>query len=179
MTCNKKNMITKLQKLYIPPRNLRAGNKLPILFLKKPLCTGDLLPVRKIFVDRPEFAISICKFWSTFCPETDNPFILLYMNFFWLNIQDNNWRRLNVLDGCVGQTLSQEIFRRSWNNFDFVPPMIYDTKAMMHIVYCKCFWAHRKSIFIGSVRPIRKWLILWISLTSKGKVHFSFQWITR
>ena len=29
--------MTKLQKLYIPPRNLRVGNKLPALFLKKPL----------------------------------------------------------------------------------------------------------------------------------------------
>ena len=30
-------MITKLQKLYSPPRNLRAGNKLPTLFLKEPV----------------------------------------------------------------------------------------------------------------------------------------------
>ena len=37
----KENIITKLQNLYSPPRNLRVGNKLPALFLKKPLCTGD------------------------------------------------------------------------------------------------------------------------------------------
>ena len=32
----KENIITKLQKLYNPPRKLRAGNKSPALFLKKP-----------------------------------------------------------------------------------------------------------------------------------------------
>ena len=45
---------TKLQKLYNPPRNLRAGKKSPALFLKKPLCTGDLLPTHKIFIERPK-----------------------------------------------------------------------------------------------------------------------------
>ena len=48
-----KQNIAKLQKLYTPPRNLRAGNKSPVLFLKKPLCTGDLSPVHKIFTERP------------------------------------------------------------------------------------------------------------------------------
>ena len=33
--------ITKLQKLYSLPRNLRACNKLPAQFLEKPLCTGN------------------------------------------------------------------------------------------------------------------------------------------
>ena len=42
-----------LQKLHSPPRNPKAGNKLPVLFLKKPLCTGDLLPMCKIFIERP------------------------------------------------------------------------------------------------------------------------------
>ena len=50
---SKENIITKLQKLYSLPRNLRAGNKSPALFLKKPLCTGDILPVHKIFIERP------------------------------------------------------------------------------------------------------------------------------
>ena len=31
---------------------------------------------------------------------------------------------------CRG-TLSQEIFKRLWNNFDFPSPMIYDTKAII------------------------------------------------
>ena len=53
MTYIKENTITKLQKLYSPPRNLRLGNKLPELFLKKPLCKGDLLPTPKIFIERP------------------------------------------------------------------------------------------------------------------------------
>ena len=53
MTYIKENIITKLQKLYSLPRNLRAGNKLVALFLKKPLCMGDLLSTLKIFIERP------------------------------------------------------------------------------------------------------------------------------
>ena len=51
------NIITKLQKLYSPPRYPRVGNKSHALFVKKPLCTGDLLPARKIFIERPVFVI--------------------------------------------------------------------------------------------------------------------------
>ena len=54
-------MITILQKLYSLPRNLRVGNKLPVLFLKRPLCTGDLLPTCKIFIERPEQATSYSR----------------------------------------------------------------------------------------------------------------------
>ena len=54
-------MITKLQKLYSLPRNLRAGNKSPMLFLKRPLCTGDLSPTCKIFIERPEQATSYSR----------------------------------------------------------------------------------------------------------------------
>ena len=46
------NIITKLQKLYSSPRNPRVGNKSPMLFAKKPLCTGDLLPACKILIER-------------------------------------------------------------------------------------------------------------------------------
>ena len=53
VTYIKENIITKLQKLYSLPRNLRAGNKSPALFLKKYLCTGDLSPAWKIFIERP------------------------------------------------------------------------------------------------------------------------------
>ena len=49
---NVEHAITKLQKLYSPPRNLRAGNKSPAPFLEKPLCTGDLLSAREIFIER-------------------------------------------------------------------------------------------------------------------------------
>ena len=42
VTYIKENMITKLQKLYSPPRNPRAGDKLPMLFVEKPLCMDDL-----------------------------------------------------------------------------------------------------------------------------------------
>ena len=34
---SKENIITKLQKLYSPPRNFRAGNKSPAPVLKKPI----------------------------------------------------------------------------------------------------------------------------------------------
>ena len=50
MTYIKENIITKLQKLYSPPRNPRVGNKSPMLFVKKPLCMGDLSPACKIFI---------------------------------------------------------------------------------------------------------------------------------
>ena len=54
VTYIKENIITKLQKLYSLSRNPEAGNKSRALFAKKPLCTGDLLPVCKIFIERPE-----------------------------------------------------------------------------------------------------------------------------
>ena len=57
VTYIKENIITKLQKLYSPPRNSQAGNKSPALFVKKPLCTGDLSPTRKIFIERPDRVI--------------------------------------------------------------------------------------------------------------------------
>ena len=44
---------TKLKKLYNPPRNPRVGSKSPKLFVKKPICTGDLSPTCKIFIERP------------------------------------------------------------------------------------------------------------------------------
>ena len=44
MTYIKENIITELQKLYSTPRKLRAINKSPVLFLKKPLCMGNLSP---------------------------------------------------------------------------------------------------------------------------------------
>ena len=49
--------ITKSQNLYSLPRNPRAGNKLPLLFVKKSLCKGNLLPARKIFTERPAYRL--------------------------------------------------------------------------------------------------------------------------
>ena len=54
MTYIKESIITKLQKLCSPPRNLRVGNKSPVLVFKKCFCTGDLSPACKIFIERPE-----------------------------------------------------------------------------------------------------------------------------
>ena len=53
VTYIRENIITKLQKLCSLPRKPRAGNKSPALFVKKPLCMGDLSPARKIFIERP------------------------------------------------------------------------------------------------------------------------------
>ena len=53
VTYIKENIIAKLQKLYSPPRNPRVGNKSPALFVIKPLCTGNLSPTCKIFIERP------------------------------------------------------------------------------------------------------------------------------
>ena len=50
---SKQNIITKLQKLYSLLRNLWASNKLPVPISKKPLCTGNLSSVHKIFIERP------------------------------------------------------------------------------------------------------------------------------
>ena len=54
VTYIKENIIKKLQKLYSPTRNPRAGNKSPMLFVKKPFFTGDLWPRSKMFIERPE-----------------------------------------------------------------------------------------------------------------------------
>ena len=61
VTYIKENIIAKLQKLYSPPRNPRAGNKSPALFVKKPLYTGDLSPARKKFIERP---VTFYDFWQ-------------------------------------------------------------------------------------------------------------------
>ena len=61
-TTIKENIITKLQKLYSLPKNLRVDNKLSVLFLKKPLHTGNLWPAHKIFIERPVIASFVCIF---------------------------------------------------------------------------------------------------------------------
>ena len=64
VTYIKVNIITKLQKLYSLPRNPRVGNKLPVLFVEKPLCMGDLSPACKIFIERP---VTSSNAWLTPC----------------------------------------------------------------------------------------------------------------
>ena len=67
MTYIKENITTKLQKLYSLPRNPREGCKLPALFVKKPLCMGNLSPVHKIFIERPDEHFCIFKFILFVC----------------------------------------------------------------------------------------------------------------
>ena len=54
VTYIKENVITKLQKLYNLPKNPKAGNKLPALFVKKALCMGNLSPMHNIFIEKPD-----------------------------------------------------------------------------------------------------------------------------
>ena len=53
VTYIKENTITKLQKLYSLPRNPWVGNKWPMPFVKNPLCTSNLSPAHKVFIERP------------------------------------------------------------------------------------------------------------------------------
>ena len=54
VTYIKENIIIKLQKSYKLTRNLWLVNKLPVLFLKKPLFMGDLYPGCKILIERAD-----------------------------------------------------------------------------------------------------------------------------
>ena len=108
-------------------------------------------------------------------------FAICEKSFLWLQIIINKYtgQWLKRVER-VGRTLYQEILRFR-NNFDFVPPMINNTKAiiwLMDKVYRKYFQVDLKSIFIECVRPTQIWLILWIPLTSKWKAYLSIQWIT-
>ena len=119
---------------------------------------------------------------------TTHSFCLMWNEILWLQIvtmiygdahgDTSSWYTGQTLKWVerVGLTLSQDIFKRFWNNFDFVLPMIYN---LTYIVYLKYFWVDKVSIFIGNVCPTKQWLILWIPLTSKGKAYFSLQWIIR
>ena len=122
---------------------------------------------------------SICKFRSAFCPETGNSFILLYLKWVFsgykslsLNIQDNRCRGLNV----SGQTLPQEIFKRFWNNFDFVPPMTYDTKAIIWLIsfIANIFeWTENPSLLKVSVLHENGWFY-GFHRQVKGRLIFPF-----
>ena len=68
VTYVKENIITKLQKLYSLPRNPRVDNNLPMLFEKKPLCMGNLLPTCKTFIERPE----VCNIFTISQNEVRN-----------------------------------------------------------------------------------------------------------
>ena len=73
----KGNRITKLQKLYSPPRNLRVGNKSSMLFLEKRLCIGDLLPAQKSIRE-------IIKFISSKLEFMDAMFLICISTYFTL-----------------------------------------------------------------------------------------------
>ena len=62
VTYIEENKIIILQKLHSPPRNPWASSKSPVLFVKKPLCMGDLYPGCKIFIERPVNPASTTEF---------------------------------------------------------------------------------------------------------------------
>ena len=95
--------------------------------------------------------------WNEFSLVYIYIYIYIYRT---INIQGNSWRGLNLSDGRVDQTLSQEIFKRSCNNFDFVPPMIYDTKAIIWRIsfIANIFeWIKNQSSLEESVRRENDW----------------------
>ena len=90
-TTIKENIITKLQKLYSLPKNLRVDNKLSVLFLKKPLHTGNLWPAHKIFIERSVIASFVCIFLrqrSIGVIDSSSSIVLVGMDFMVLNISD-------------------------------------------------------------------------------------------
>ena len=42
-----------------PAQKFMMVNESPTLFFKKPLCTGNLLPMHKIFMERPDKASKV------------------------------------------------------------------------------------------------------------------------
>ena len=128
-------------------------------------------------------SISFCQFLSAFCPETENSLISLYVKWvlsgcksFSLNILDSSWRGLNVSDGCVGRILFQEIFERFWNNFNFVPAMIYDIKAIIWLIpiIANLFeWTENPSLLKVSIWHESDWFY-GFHWRVKGKLIFPF-----
>ena len=97
--------------------------------------------------------------------------IFFSLNIITVDIYYNNWRGWDVPDGRLIRILSRVILEDSPRN------SIFDLTFL--IAYWKYFWVDIKSIFIGIVGPTQKRLILWIRLTNREKVCFSFQWITK
>ena len=66
VTYIKENIIKKLQKLYSLPKKLMAGNKSPVLLLKKPFCISNLSPAHKILKALYSFIFSYCNVCISF-----------------------------------------------------------------------------------------------------------------
>ena len=87
------------------------------------------------------------------------------MRFLWLQIVITKYtgQSLKRVE-CVRRTCrtnTKKIFTRFWNNFDFVPSMIYDIKIIIwHILFiAKVFeWTENPSLLEMSVRHENGWL---------------------
>ena len=110
-------------------------------------------------------------------------FILLYVKWVFsgykslsLNLHNNSWRELNVSDVRVRRTLSEEIFKRFWNNFEVLPPMIYDAKAIIWRIsfIANIFeWTENPSLLEVSVRYEIDWFY-GFHWRVKGRIVFPF-----
>ena len=127
--------------------------------------------------------ISICKFWSTFCPKTNDPLIFLYVKWVFsggksssLNIQNSSWRWLDLSGRHYLRKFLQ--VSRITCIFYYLWPMI-PRRNLTYIVYRKYFRVGREPIIIGSVHSTRIRLTLWIPLAKKVKAYFCLQLITR
>ena len=95
----KENIITKLQKFYSPHRSPREGNKSPTLFVKQPLCTGDLSPACEIFIERlEEDSECLCFESCLWSHHSAKPRVsrrkkcfIKYINIIDLNHHQKNW----------------------------------------------------------------------------------------
>ena len=115
-------------------------------------------------------SISICKFYSSFRPETDNAFTLLFvkwvfsgyksLSLVYSTITEEGWT-------CQMGTISENFLKINellWFCTTYNP--WYQGYNRTYIVYRKYFWVDRKSFFIGSIGLTRAWLVLWIPLPS-------------
>ena len=67
---------------------------------------------------------------------------------------------MNLSYGRVGRTLSQETFRKFWNNFDFVLPIIYDIRIIIWRIsfFANIFeWAENPALLEVSDRHENGW----------------------
>ena len=92
-------------------------------------------------------SISICKFWSVFCLESDNPFIL-----------DGTI----VEEGWTYSTNIYKTFTRFCHNFEFALPMTYDASTII--------W--RISFIANTFNETEKLFLLEVSVWHKN-VSFS------
>ena len=146
MTYIKENIITKLQKLYSLPRNPSAGHKLLMLFVKKPLCTGDLSAVHKIFIERPEVVpILLTKSLKNICKEICiwESFSVLMNKIFEMHQQKNSVFQFIIVRGIFFIILNAPLLKCLTSIFFSKPPsrnsifiqLVYNEDKIISFLY--------------------------------------------